>query len=148
MTHLIKLYKPFVGTESKFTDALEESTKEAGEIYWRNLDKSCLAFLLLMLVVSIGICICYFTIYNKYPGRHYRLTHWGGFYILSALTAFLGTWGLGWLLAKPTVQGAGWLLLDISLGNLCYTIIIYGILSVIWWLFLPTNAYRPIKKRI
>lgn len=148
MAHLIKLYKQFTGTESEFLGNLNEATREAGDIYWRNLDKSCSAFLILMLAISIGICICYFTIYNKFPGRHYRPTHWAGFYILSALLALVGTWWLGWLLANPTVKGAGWLLFDISLGNLCYSILIFGILSVIWWLFLPTNAYRPFKKLI
>lgn len=147
MAHLIKAYKWIVGTESKFTDSLEPSTREAGEMYWNTLDKSCLALLLYMAVLSIGMCILYFTYYNTIPGRHYRRTHWIGFYLIMAILSALGTGLLGYIMATPTVKGSGWLIFDIAVGNLLYSILAFGILSVIWWMFLPTNAYRLIKKR-
>ena len=40
------MYKFIVGTESKFTDALDASTQEAGEEYWHTLDKACLVLFL------------------------------------------------------------------------------------------------------
>lgn len=148
MAHLIKLYEWIVKTESNFLDNLDESTIDAGDTYWKNLDKSCLVFLMFMVVISIVMCIGYFTTYNKMPGRHYRPTHWLVFYIATILTSSIGTGLIGYFLAKPTIKGSGWLLFDIAVGNLLYSFLIFGALSIIWWLFLPTNAYRLLKKRI
>ena len=144
---LIKTYKFFVGSETKFVDSVPEGSKDIAENYWASLDNACLFFLIFLAVVSIGVCAWYFTGYNELPGRHYRRSHWIGHYIGAAIISLLGTAALGYILTNPTVKGSGWLIWDIAFGNFIYAIIIFGVLSVIWWLFLPTNAYRLIGKR-
>ena len=147
MAHLIKMYKFIVGTESKFTDALDASTQEAGEEYWHTLDKACLVLFLAMLIITIGLCVLYFTYYNNRPGRHYRVSHWVRFYVGAITASFVSTWLLSYILATPTVKGAEWLVFDIAIGNLEYSIILFLFMSIIWWRYLPTNAYRVIKRK-
>lgn len=143
---LISVYKPFVGTESKFIDSVNEGSQDLAESFWANLNSSCLWFLL-FLGVSVLICIYYYTEYNEKPHRHYRRTHWVGFYIGTVVFMFLGTAGLGYILTKPSVKGSESLIWDIALGNAVYSIIIFGLLSFFWWLLaLPTNAYIGTRK--
>lgn len=144
---LISFYKFFVGTESKFVDSVNVGSQDLAENYWSSLNSSCLFFILFLVIMSICLCAYYFTAYNEQPGRHYRRTHWIGFYIGTVLFIFLGTVGLGYLLTNPTVKGSASLIWDIAVGNAVYSIIIFGVLSVAWWLWFPTNAYRLIGKR-
>lgn len=144
---LIGIYKWFVGTESKFVDSVAEGSQDLATSYWDSLNSACLFFILFLVVISIILCVYYFTAYNEQPHRHYRRTHWIGFYIGTVLFEFVGTAFLGYLLTKPTVKGSGFLIWEIAVGNAVYSIIIFGVLSVIWWLFLPTNAYRLIGNR-
>lgn len=144
---LIGVYKLFVGTESKFIDSVNEGSQDLAESFWASLNSSCLFFVLFLVVISVCLCIYYFTAYNEQPGRHYRRTHWVGFYIGTVVFMFLGTAGLGYILTNPTVKGSESLIWDIALGNAVYSIAIFGVLSFIWWLFaLPTNAYIGTRK--
>lgn len=144
---LIDLYKPFVGTESKFLDSVPQGSQDIAESYWDSLNSACLFIVIFLLLASIGSCVSYFTWYNDIPGRHYKRTHWWGFFIFNAVFSVLGTAALGYILTSPTVKGSSWLIWDIALGNCIYAVAIFVILSVIWWLFLPTNAYRLIGNR-
>lgn len=144
---LISFYKFFVGTESKFVDSVTQGSQDLAERYWASLNSACLFFILFLVVMSIILCVYYFTAYNEQPRRHYRRTHWIGFYIGTVVFIFLGTAALGFLLTKPTVTGSKSLIWDIAAGNAVYSILIFGVLSVVWWLWLPTNAYRLIGKR-
>ena len=143
---LISVYKPFVGTESKFIESVLPGSQDIAEKFWASLNSSSLFFILFLVVMSVCLCIYYFTVYNEQPGRHYRRTHWIGFYLGTVVFIFIGTAGLGYILTKPTVKGFGLLIWEIAVGNAVYSVIIFGVLSVIWWLFLPTNAYRLIGK--
>ncbi len=144
---LIGFYKLFVGTETKFVDSVPEGSQDLAENFWASLNSSCLFFILFLVIMSVCLCVYYFTVYNEQPGRHYRRTHWIGSYIGTVVFMFFGTAGLGFLLTKTTVNGSKSLIWDIAAGNAVYSILIFGVLSVIWWLWLPTNAYRLIGKR-
>ena len=144
---LISIYKPFVGKEPNFVDSFPQDTQDLAEHFWASLNSSCLFFVLFLVVISVCLCIYYFTAYNEQPGRHYRRTHWVGFYIGTVVFMFLGTAVLGYILTNPTVKGFESLIWDIALGNAVYSIAIFGVLSFIWWLFaLPTNAYIGTRK--
>ena len=144
---LISIYKPFVGKEPKFVDSFPQDTQDLAVHFWASLNSSCLFFVLFLVVISVCLCIYYFTAYNEQPGRHYRRTHWVGFYIGTVVFMFLGTAVLGYILTNPTVKGFESLIWDIALGNAVYSIAIFGVLSFIWWLFaLPTNAYIGTRK--
>ena len=145
---LIKFYHPFVGKQSEFEDKFSEDTMEYATAYWNQLDEKCIIFVILLAVISLGSCIVYFTVYNNMPGRHYKNTHWLMFYLLQAVVgcgAF--TYLVAYLIATPTLDGSGMLIFKLALGNMLYSIFSFGILSVIWWIALPTNAYRLIGKK-
>ena len=142
----IEAYRPFTGSEAKFLDRVPEGSQEIAENYWLSLDSKCLSFLIILIAITIIGCVSYFTVYNEQPGRHYRITHWLCFYIGTIIIVLLGTAGLGYWFCPPTINGSGELIWDIAIGNLVYSTIIFGLLSIFWWLFLPTNAYRIINK--
>lgn len=144
---LICLYKLFVGTESKFLDKYPPETQDIAQSFWNSLNSSCLFFVIFLLGVSILFCAFYFTAYNEMPGRHYKRVHWIGFYIGTLLVSFFGTAELGYLLNNTSLNGSASLIWDIAFGNLVYSFFIYGVLSCIWFLFLPTNAYRLIGNK-
>lgn len=144
---LINLYKPFIGTKSKFLDKYPEDSQDIADQFWNSINDSCLFFILFLIAVSIGLCIFYFWIYNEVPGRHYKRTHWLCIYLITVLLAFFGTAALGYVLTNPSLNSSSLLLWKIAFGNLLYSIAIFGLFSCIWWLFLPTNAYNPLRKR-
>lgn len=144
----IKAYKPFVDTKSQFMDKFDsEETKELAEQCYNSIDAGSFYIFIFMVVITIVLCVFYFTLYNNLPGRHYRRWHWAVFYIISVLTSFFGSSLIGWIIAKPAVSGYMSLVWDISLGNLVYSFLGFIVLSVVWWLFLPTNAYRLIGNK-
>ena len=142
----IEAYRPFTGSETKFLDRVPEGSQEIAENYWLSLDSKCLSFLIILIAITIIGCVSYFTVYNEQPGLLYRITHWLCFYIGTIIIVLLGTAGLGYWFCPPTINGSGELIWDIAIGNLVYSTIIFGLLSIFWWLFLPTNAYRIINK--
>ena len=144
---LIGLYKPFVGTEAKFLDNYPPETQDIAQKFWNNLNDSCLFLILFFILVSIILCVYYFTFYNEKPGRHYKPSHWGGFYIATLVFSFIGTAVLGYLLNNTSLNDSSYLIWEIALGNLLYSFLLYGVLSFVWFWKLPTNAYRPIGKK-
>ena len=144
---LLDLYKPFLGSQSKFLDKYPTDSEEIAENFWRSLDDACTFFVPFLLLVSIGLCIIYFYPYNNLPGRHYKRTHWVAFYIITVLVAFLGTVILGYLRTNPSLNGSDNLIWKIAFGNLIYSIIIFGLFSCLIWLFGSTNTYNPLRKK-
>lgn len=145
---LLKFYQPFVGKLAEFEDKFDEDTVEYATAYWNQLDQKCIIFVIMLAFISIGSCIAYFTVYNNMPGRHYKKTHWIMFYLLqSILGCGLLTYAVAFLIATPEIQGTGMLVFNIALGNFVYSLFSFGLLSVIWWLWLPTNAYRWIGNK-
>lgn len=144
---LIKLYEPFVGNLAKLQDKFDEDSIDLATNYWNQLDEKCIIFVIMLAVISLGSCIAYFTVYNNMPGRHYQRMHWAMFFLLQAVAGCGFTYLVAYLFAKPTLDGTGMLIFNIALGNMVYSIFSFGILSVIWWIFLPTNAYRWIGNK-
>lgn len=144
---LISFYKYFVGTESQFLDKYPPETQDIAQSFWNGLNDSCLFLILYFVLVSTILCISYFTWYNEMPGRHYKRSHWFGFYIATLLISFFGTALIGYLLNKTSLNGSAYLIWRIALGNLVYSFLLYGFLSLGWFWKLPTNAYRLIGKK-
>lgn len=142
----IGIYEPFVGSETQFIDSVPEGSREIAQSYWFSLNSVCLYFIIAGLVITIGLCVYYFTAYNKIPGRHYKPIYWAGFYIGTILLTFIVTLVLGFILTKTTLNGTSTLVWNIAMGNAVYSFVLFGLLSVIWWLCLPTNAYRLLKR--
>ena len=139
-------YGFFVGPETKFVDNVPGGSKEIAENFWASLNSTCGIFFGWFLICSILGCIIYFTIYNNLPGRHYKITHWFGAYMITCLIAFLGSAVWGYLFTNPSVTGSEWLIWRIAFGNLIYSVFAFLVISFVWWLLFPTNAYRPINR--
>lgn len=147
MMKLLDLYKPFVESESKFLDQYPQETQDIAQNFWNSLNSNCIFFVAFLLGTSILLCAFYFTVWNELPGRHYRRSHWICSYIITVLISFFGTVALGYLLCNTSLNGTAALIWDIALANLVYSFFIFGFLSVVWWLWLPTNAYRLIGNK-
>ena len=144
---LISIYRLFVGTETKFLDRYPKDTQDIAQTFWNDLNSACLFFLILLFGVSILFCAFYFTAWNNMPRRHYRPSHWIGAYIITFLVVFFCTVALGYMLTNTSLNGSASLIWDIAFGNAVYSFIIFGLLSIAWFLWLPTNAYRLIGKK-
>lgn len=133
------IYKLFTGSKTKFEDKVGTAVADA---FWPKLDTVCIFSIIILLFVSIGFCIYYFTEYNNQPGRHYHPKHWCGFYLGTTVMTFILTVAIGYLLAKPTHEATK-LIWMTGLGNFVYSILLFGLVSCLWWLCKwPTNAYK------
>ena len=144
---LIDLYNPFVGTEGKFIDQYPPETQDLAQNFWIGLNATCPIFILVLFGVSIVLCVGYYTVWNELPGRHYRRSHWLGAYIITLLVTFFGTAAVGYAFNNTSLNGSASLIWDISIGNFIYSIVLYGLLSLGWSKWGPTNAYRLIGKK-
>lgn len=140
---MIEIYKPLAGTLAKFQETLPNETKDIAQTFWKDLDNACLFFVILCAISSIGFCIYYFTIYNNKPGRHYKISHWAAFWLISIIATLILTGVIGLLMTNHGIQGSVMLIWKVAFLNAVYSLLIYLGLSLVWWGVLPTNAYRP-----
>lgn len=113
--------------------------------YWNKMESSSVIILIIFLVLGISLAIFYYQPYNNKPGRHYTPKHWLIFLGVTFLSTFLITWGFEYFAFKTSLDGATMLHIKIALGNAIYASLLYFVVSVIWCLWLPTNAYRIFK---
>lgn len=144
---LISIYRFFVGKETQFLDGYPKETQDIAQTFWNELNSACMFFLIYLFGVSILFCAFYFTAWNEMPGRHYRPSHWICAYAITLLVVFFGTAALGYMRTNTSLNGSASLIWDIALGNVVYSFFIFGLLSIVWFLWLPTNAYRLIGKK-
>ncbi len=127
----------------KYTD--EELSRRALSL-WNNLDSACIYFIVTAIVLGIVLVCCYYYVYNKYPGKKYRVSHWLGWMIITIVMTVAVTFVLGNLLISSGLNELTGFLLRIALINGLYAAIVYFIGSfLICNLPIPTNAYRFLK---
>ena len=113
--------------------------------YWNKLEGSSSIILIIFLVLGISLAVCYYQPYNNRPGRHYTPKHWLIFLAITFVLTFFVTWGFEYFAVPPKLDGTTMLQLKIAMGNAIYASFLYFIVSVVWCLALPTNAYRLFK---
>lgn len=113
---------------------------------WNSIDTANIYFLVTAFAVAMILVCFYYYVYNKLPGRKYRITHWAIWLAVTAVLTIILTFVLGDVLVNSGLNEKSGFILRISLINGLYASVIYLIASlVICNLPVPTNAYRFLK---
>lgn len=144
---LLSLYKWIAGSMTDFVNQFKnnEALYNQARAYWNKLESSSSIILIIFLVLGVSMAVCYYQPYNNCPGRHYTPKHWLIFLAITFVLTFFVTWGFEYFAVPPKLDGSTMLQLKIALGNAIYASILYFIVSVVWCMALPTNAYRLFK---
>lgn len=132
--------------KGKFLDSFTENLRPQAEMVWRSLDGWTPWLLLLMAVLGIGLAVYYYKPYNDMPGRHYKVSHWAIWGIISVALTFIATLCIEFFGIKTNLRSGLYnLYILTALNNSIYCAILYLVTSVAWCWFGPTNAYRFFK---
>lgn len=113
---------------------------------WRQLDGLTPILLLVTAGIGISFAICYYTWYNKKPGRHYKVKYWGLWAIIAFVLSFVATLVIEYIGIKTNINsGLTSLYWLCALNNAIYCFVLYFITSFVWCNTLPTNAYKFLK---
>lgn len=98
---------------------------------------------------TLLFCISYYTWYNQIVkpfGFHYRRRHWCAFMLISEILIGVSSFIICKLsLINLGLPGTSEYVTNYIIGNLCWGIILFFLISWIWCTWLPTNAYRWFK---
>lgn len=144
---LLSFYKPFDVSMTDFVNQFRnnEALYNQARAFWNKLEGSAAFIIVIFLVLGISLAVFYYQPYNNRPGRHYTPKHWLIFLAITFVLTFLVTWGFEYIAVPPKLDGSTMLQLKIALGNAIYATILFFVVSVVWCLKLPTNAYRIFK---
>ncbi|WP_305156519.1 hypothetical protein [uncultured Muribaculum sp.] len=133
--------------KGKFLDSFHnDNLKNQAELVWRSLDGWTPWLLLIMAVLGIGLAAYYYKPYNDMPGRHYKVSHWAIWGIISVALTFIATLCIEYFGIKTNLRtGLNNIYILIALNNAIYCAILYFVTSVVWCFIGPTNAYRLFK---
>lgn len=113
---------------------------------WNSLDSVSTYFLATAVVVAVLAACCYYYVYNKLPGRKYRIRHWSIWLAGTAVVTIISTIALGNAIVSSPLPELKKFIIRMSLINGLYASVIYFIASfIICNLPVPTNAYRFLK---
>lgn len=145
---LLSLYEWIAGNMSDFTRPFRENENLAAQAksFWRNLENASIGFIFIGVLVAVLAAFIYYVPFNNKPGRHYHPKYWFLFGGLTILISFVFTFGYEYIFCEPKLDGALLFELKIAFCNAIYSILLYLFISIIWWLALPTNAYRIFGK--
>lgn len=143
----MKLSCWLAGTMSDFAEKFEnnEALYNQARAFWRSLEGSTMWLVIIFAVCGIAFAAYYYTIYNNKPNRHYHPKYWWMHFVATFFVSLLLTLGCEYLAAAPKLDGAMSLEILIAVVNGGYAVLLYFGMSLLWWNFLPTNAYRCFK---
>lgn len=145
---LLKLYSWFAGSLSDFSNSFKdnEALYKQALAFWGNLENVSILIFIIFIVLGIALAAYYYKPYNDRPGRHYKLSHWAVFLIVTLFLTFAVTFGFEYLSVEPKLKGAAWLEAKIAICNAIYAAGLYVVTSFVWCNSkLPTNACRIFK---
>lgn len=123
-----------------------DNLKSQADAVWRHLAEWTPFLLIIMAVLGVGLAAYYYKPYNNQPGRHYKISHWAVWGIISVALTFITTLCIEYFAIKTNLKhGLTSLYMLTALNNAIYCAILYLVTSVVWCLALPTNAYRFFK---
>lgn len=133
--------------KGKFLNSFSEQLRPQADAVWRSLDGWTLWLLIIMAVLGIGLAAYYYKPYNDMPGRHYKVSHWAIWGIISVALTFIATLCFEYFGIKTHLPKTGLnnLYILTALNNAIYCAILYFVTSVVWCNIAPTNAYRLFK---
>ena len=114
--------------------------------FWSSLDSASVYFFATALVIAIIVVCYYYYVYNKLPGRKYKISHWAMWLGVTAVMTTLLTMVLGNVMVTSSLKEQTGFILRVSLINSLYASVIYLVISFVFCnLPVPTNAYRFLK---
>lgn len=120
-----------------------ENLKSQATQVWSRLTNYTSLLIVVSILVGIGLAAYYYKPYNELPGRHYKVSHWSLWGIISVLLTFIITLLIEFLGIHTNLKtGIYSLYLMTAISNAIYCAFFYFITSLVWCNFLPTNAYR------
>lgn len=133
--------KAFVDKHVGTTEDPEEieDKKQVAIEFWNGIDANDHWMLIAMIVITALFCYLYFIPYNNRPGRHYKPSHWFGFYVFAVIATLLSTFGMCCLFVNYSYdEGFVW---TVSLINSALVILFYFLISIWFWKKSSSNAY-------
>ena len=133
--------------KGKFLNSFSEQLRPQADAVWRSLDGWTPCLVIIMAILGIGLAAYYYKPYNDMPGRHYKVSHWAIWGIISVALAFIATLCIEYFGIKTHLPKTGLnnLYILTALNNAIYCAILYFVTSVVWCNIAPTNAYRLFK---
>lgn len=114
--------------------------------FWNNLQSASMYSVILFIVLGLFLACFYYYVYNKWPGRKYKIWQWAMWIGITFVVTLVATDALGSAIVTTNLEEKSGFLLRISLVNGLYSTIVYFITSfVICNIPVPTNAYRFLK---
>ncbi len=125
----------------------DEQASIAVKQFFMAIDGTSVFLLLISLVVPIAACCFYHWWFNKKPGRHYRPVFQLLFFVIALFVTLFFSWimEIAFVSLPPVDNNFGVFLFDVSLGAMCFGILVYVVTALIIGLSGRTNAY-PLHK--
>jgi hypothetical protein len=145
---LFNIYTLFTGSMNDFVNKFKdnEAVYNQAKMFWKTLEGNAILYWGVFIAFGIILAALYYTWFNNMPGRHYKPKWWWLFMLVEFVITLFVTYGLVQHLVPARVQGAVGIEWRLAIGNAIYSAVFYLIVSCAWCIFLPTNAYRFIKK--
>ncbi len=129
---------------NKYRD--NESLYNMARSLWNSLDSELFYFMITFMAIGLVLVCFYYYVYNKWPGRKYRIQHWALWLGITGVVTIIAILCLGSALVTSNLQEKFGFILRISLISGIYAILIYFVASlIICNIPVPTNAYRFLK---
>lgn len=123
-----------------------DNLKSQADLVWRQLSGLSTWMILTAFVLGLLFACLYYKPYNESPGRHYRISKWAIWGIVSVVLTFIATLAFEYLGIKTNLRtGLTSLYWLCALNNALYCAAVYFLTSVVWCNFGKTNAYRFLK---
>lgn len=144
---LIGLYEWIAGSQHDFTRQFQnnENLFHQAQSFWNNLNGTIWYIIIVWIAIGILGAYLYFGPYNNTQGRHYKLTHWLMFIVLTVISTIAVVLILELLIVGTPLKGTLNVETMVSLGSGLYALGVFLLASFIWCGWGTTNAYRFLK---
>lgn len=140
-------YKLFIGSKASFLKPFGDNGQEdllynRAVVFWDKLDSAALWLPFIVLFVGGGLAAYYYSFFNNKPGRRYLPRYWYIMMVFCTVFSFILSLIVPVCLVGTSFNGSLSLESKLAFGNMCYTILLYFVVSFVWCKWGKTNAYR------
>lgn len=126
----------------------DETRLQQARRFWKSLEETDLEVWIAIIGLTGIVCVSYYTWFNKIfrPfGYHYRRRYWVGALLVCWILLFACIFYIDQSVLYVGLSGSNDILWTRRVSAIGWSTCIYILLSIIWCLWLPTNAYRWVK---
>lgn len=131
------------GTLSDFARPFKENEVlyNQARAFWHTLEGCSLGLTIVSVLIAFGLAWLYYIPFNNQPGRHYKPSYWGRFFVATFLVTFVFSIFLEIIMAGHRLDGAIRAELMIAGINSLYALLFYLLASFLFCKCSKTNAY-------